>query len=187
MKYPTYGELRGNLANDERIPYRRLLQTKEWIDCRERIIKRDNFICVQCKKHGQIKIASAVYLRQRTEQERKELFEELMFNGVTGKSVDAFVKYELSPSQDRILHVHHTYYDLELLPWEYAPDALQTLCVECHQKVHEHTHIPVYRGGVELTNVKVCDRCNGSGYIPEFSHYMDGICFECDGERFVLT
>lgn len=26
-----------------------------------------------------------------------------------------------------------------------------------------------------------CERCNGGGYIPEYSHVQDGICFSCWG------
>ena len=26
-----------------------------------------------------------------------------------------------------------------------------------------------------------CTRCNGSGYIPSFSHIQEGICFACNG------
>lgn len=26
-----------------------------------------------------------------------------------------------------------------------------------------------------------CKRCNGSGYIPEYKHVQDGICFSCWG------
>lgn len=30
------------------------------------------------------------------------------------------------------LHVHHTYYDLRVSPWQYPDHTLITLCVDCH-------------------------------------------------------
>ena len=33
------------------------------------------------------------------------------------------------------LHVHHFYYDNELLPWEYKDDDLITLCETCHKAI----------------------------------------------------
>ncbi|MDC2385297.1 hypothetical protein PO144_25225, partial [Bacteroides ovatus] len=28
----------------------------------------------------------------------------------------------------------------------------------------------------------VCDRCNGTGYLPQYRYFMGGICFKCHGE-----
>jgi hypothetical protein len=33
----------------------------------------------------------------------------------------------------------------------------------------------------DLVEVCSCTRCNGTGLIPQFKHYNDGICFECLG------
>ena len=33
-------------------------------------------------------------------------------------------------------------------------------------------------------NLISCRRCDGSGYIPEYSHFQGGVCFECQGNRF---
>jgi len=33
----------------------------------------------------------------------------------------------------------------------------------------------------EFTETCTCVRCGGTGFIPEFAHYADGICFECMG------
>ncbi|WP_158666604.1 hypothetical protein [Salinibacter altiplanensis] len=30
-----------------------------------------------------------------------------------------------------------------------------------------------------------CDRCEGRGDIPEYSHVQDGICFKCGGDGYV--
>lgn len=34
---------------------------------------------------------------------------------------------------EKTLHVHHTYYDKDLLPWEYKNTDLVTLCETCHK------------------------------------------------------
>lgn len=34
------------------------------------------------------------------------------------------------------LHIHHTYYDRSLRPWEYPIESLKTLCWICHNEQH---------------------------------------------------
>ena len=82
------------------------------------------------------------------------------------------------------LHIHHTYYVKDKNPWEYENDALITLCADCHQKRHRTTMIPMYDNRKELlkSNLPLCDRCQGRGYIPQFHYHYEGICFECYGE-----
>ena len=36
----------------------------------------------------------------------------------------------------------------------------------------------------EYEDLISCIRCDGSGYIPEYSHFQGGVCFECQGNRF---
>lgn len=43
------------------------------------------------------------------------------------------------------LHVHHTYYQSGILPWEYPDESLITLCKNCHEYVHKTTKIPIKR------------------------------------------
>jgi hypothetical protein len=33
----------------------------------------------------------------------------------------------------------------------------------------------------ELINVCTCSKCNGTGFLPHFAYYADGVCFECLG------
>lgn len=82
------------------------------------------------------------------------------------------------------LHIHHKYYIKDRNPWEYENDALVTLCAECHQKRHNTTNIPLYSAEKELliTNLPMCNRCQGRGYIPQYHYYCEGICFKCFGE-----
>ncbi len=87
------------------------------------------------------------------------------------------------------LHVHHLYYIKGKEPWDYKDSALITLCADCHQKRHSHlplsVPVPLYnhdKSSILKTNMPICDRCNGSGYLPEYDYHLDGICFKCWGE-----
>jgi hypothetical protein len=33
----------------------------------------------------------------------------------------------------------------------------------------------------ELVEVCTCGKCGGSGFLPEFAYYADGVCFDCLG------
>lgn len=66
--------------------YSEQLQTWEWYNKREEILKRDNHKCQRCSD---------------------------------------------PPEQ---LHVHHKYYEPNLMAWEYPNEALITLCLWCHEK-----------------------------------------------------
>ena len=33
----------------------------------------------------------------------------------------------------------------------------------------------------EMTEIFECSKCGGSGYLPHFAYYADGVCFECIG------
>lgn len=80
------------------------------------------------------------------------------------------------------LNVHHKYYIEGKMAWDYDPKALVTLCQECHQKEHELNPIFVYdQNGKILYTMENCKRCNGSGYIPEYYYFQNGVCFECFG------
>lgn len=85
------------------------------------------------------------------------------------------------------LNIHHTYYVKGHKPWEYDNEALVTLCENCHKKRHETSYVPYYDHERRLIgNLNVCDRCGGSGYLPQYSHVEDGICFKCNGEGVIL-
>ena len=82
------------------------------------------------------------------------------------------------------LHIHHNYYIFGYKPWEYENNALVTLCASCHQKRHQNNKVPLFSEKKEIltTNLPVCDRCYGSGYLPEYHYHLNGICFKCNGE-----
>lgn len=86
------------------------------------------------------------------------------------------------------LNVHHKYYVNGLKPWEYDNKALITLCSDCHQKRHE-VSVPKYKTlsckEIEC-HCKKCDRCGGSGYLPQYFYVQNGICFKCGGEGVIV-
>ncbi len=86
-----------------------------------------------------------------------------------------------------VMHVHHKFYIMEKLPWEYEDDALLTLCNWCHWELHEKTVIPVYtvqNGELNQLDYHPCFRCHGAGVLPEYSHVESGVCFRCRGTRY---
>lgn len=80
------------------------------------------------------------------------------------------------------LHIHHNYYILGKKPWEYDDKALVTLCSKCHQNRHLKEQIPIYKDSKSKFYLPLCDRCHGTGYLSQYSYYMGGICFKCQGE-----
>ena len=83
------------------------------------------------------------------------------------------------------LHIHHTYYQLGKLPWEYPDVSLVTVCWKCHEKIHATQEIPYLDiNGLQIGNLTPCNRCKSAGYFPEYRHVENGICFRCRGKRF---
>jgi hypothetical protein len=83
------------------------------------------------------------------------------------------------------LHVHHHYYIKNRKAWEYPDEALITYCGKCHHNIHQIIKIPMYdNSGQQLYNLTPCSRCEGTGVLPEYHYYQDGICFQCGGARF---
>jgi len=85
----------------------------------------------------------------------------------------------------RGLHVHHQYYQVGKLAWEYPNDALITLCWICHEKLHQNQKIKVLNeDGLCIDGYSYCSKCFGAGEFPEFRHVQNGICFKCDGAKY---
>lgn len=88
---------------------------------------------------------------------------------------------------DDKLHVHHKYYLKNTMPWEIDDLALVSLCRKCHTNRHENEIIKVYNSTGNNSNssdyqITRCPKCFGTGYLPEFNHVEDGICFLCFGD-----
>lgn len=104
-------------------------------------------------------------------------------NHIKGLDIPAYYVSEYKV----ILNVHHKFYELGKNAWEYADDALITLCDECHHKMHKCSDVKVYtkiEGKFITMNYTPCTRCNGMGYFPEYKKVQGGICFRCRGLRY---
>ncbi len=113
-------------------------------------------------------------------------YERIIFNITLGNRL-IFIRFSLYSFHLKGLNIHHTYYTRECKPWEYENDSLVTLCEDCHKKRHENTRIPLYdQEKRHISNLIPCDRCGGSGYLPQYNHIEHGICFKCNGEGTVI-
>lgn len=185
----------------ERITYQDELSSLEWQEKRSEIIERDGNICNNCK-------AQVTTLINRFPHRKKTKEEEQEYKNRMRKAWDEVVRmYEsfgLPSSQSPkfsedieipleitdkhiILHVHHKYYIQTNRAWQYDNDALITLCSTCHQDTHNKNTIPVYsdESMIEQLNLTKCSKCNGSGYLGEYHYYLNGICFGCNGYKYL--
>jgi hypothetical protein len=85
-------------------------------------------------------------------------------------------------------HVHHNYYIQDKFPWDINDSILETLCFNCHVARHQKEKIPVYsdvQGKLILKSFEnpSCSRCGGTGYLAEYTHVQNGICFKCWGNN----
>jgi len=164
----------------EHISYAQYLTADEWLAKRNAVIERDNYICISCKR------GSTFYIKNWASPIKYHLWN---VNNSTGEHAPWHIKGDnkLIPADKHYhLEVHHRRYILNRLPWEYPNDDLITLCNHCHTEFHQNNKVPVYSED-ELTKLdyEVCDRCNGYGYLPEHKHVQNGICFKCQGERYL--
>ena len=82
------------------------------------------------------------------------------------------------------LNIHHMFYISGNMAWQYENEALVTLCYDCHKKVHENQKIEIKAPDFNPARSRYarnCDKCEGTGYLPEFSHIDNGICYPCTG------
>lgn len=205
MQSKNYASLRSEkFINNEKFLYADLLSTKEWREKREKIIIRDKIECSHCLAKGSIRKDKSVYRLKseeeisKSQQEIDKAYENLLpdYENIMksflpiNDPIPEMPKIEVDPLaidlEPNILHVHHTYYIKNHLPWEYKDESLMTLCSDCHQKLHNETYIPIYENKFlsEKLNFKKCLRCSGSGYIGKYHYYMDGICFRCNGFKY---
>jgi hypothetical protein len=98
---------------------------------------------------------------------------------------DNFTCQDCQVKGDR-LHVHHKYYLSNVLPWEIDDSVLVSLCKNCHSERHKKEIINIYDkvgNQLHLSNhvQYICWKCNGTGYLPQYAHYQNGVCFACLG------
>ncbi|WP_299183706.1 hypothetical protein [uncultured Aquimarina sp.] len=202
MKYKniTYKDLvEESRLNEQVILYADLLNTQEWKDKRKIIIDRDKNRCSVC--HSEPPKDHLLYdgfeYREMSSEEEKEYvksyWEEWEKENKDKENYELLKKVSCKPGIPLIkigiavqLHVHHTYYIKNNVPWNYPNETLITLCHSCHKRIHEKEEISVYSDeslSSEL-NLKPCSKCIGTGYIEEYYYFKNGICFRCNGNRY---
>jgi hypothetical protein len=120
------------------------------------------------------------------EKNRKERLKEFILNTnnvYKQLSIKSIENYKWVFSR---LDIHHEYYQDGCLPWEYSDDALVALCRICHETHHrnkEIVHLDI--SGRDIGKLNPCQRCSGLGYLQQYNHIENGICFLCNGNRYI--
>lgn len=189
VKLKTYAEISEEFNG--KVPYYAQLETKEWHEKREKIRNSHLNECQHCGGECVVTFIP------------KGLYNGLIFVPAILKEVevnkeqiipftDEIIKYtvkevQLVPAGNPLFaHVHHKYYILDKLAWEYPDDALVLLCHKCHLNFHKENKVPIYLDDsmVETKDLTPCFRCFGAGHFPEYNHVQNGICFRCRGARY---
>jgi hypothetical protein len=193
---------------DETASYEIILKSFEWHEKRFELFDQANFKCSNCNKHATIEMESGV--GQEASFSFVYSWDRIAVNiynkSAIKKAVVLFKSFRLpllelnwdyirnySPAEKVILQLHHTYYKIGTLPWEYPDECFKVLCKPCHEEIHQNESIPVYDSedncscGIESDSYSIeqCPRCIGEGYLPQYSHVQDGICFRCWGEGYM--
>jgi 5-methylcytosine-specific restriction endonuclease McrA len=180
-EYLPYDELKDKKSSDE-ISYEDLLFTTEWEAKRKEVISRDKWRCQECNN------IATMYALDGTSKKYYQLGEDVktdIFDD-DGNFTERTILPKTIKQTDRPyhMHVHHTFYILGNLPWEYDNKDLITLCHGCHKDFHKNNKVPYYQridNELQEIDYNPCERCNGSKYFSEYSHVKGGICFGCNG------
>lgn len=184
----NFDELKLNYRVLADIPYSELLKTTEWFDRRSIIINRDKCCCTNCGNtqtfdHFDSKTRKVLYISFGEDKLTK-------MKGEDGMWYESWIPEITILDKRYSLHVHHKFYILDRLPWEYKDKDLITLCNWCHWDFHQKNKVQIFK---ELNSklipveLALCSRCNGAGWFPEYTHVENGVCFECRGGRFERT
>lgn len=172
----TYKELLEEYSSIK-IPYPVLLDTHEWLERRAQIIIRDNCTCQICNRSKELRYPIGLRVKIRNE------------DGSFSPGSHYIPKDPIDIASGYNLHIHHKYYIADRLPWEYEDNELITYCPDCHKKWHEENKVKYYvrdeNGNLKEEVYQTCDRCNGTGYLPQYKHVDNGICFKCGGRTFI--
>jgi hypothetical protein len=159
--------------------YSELLNCKEWQDRRRDIKKKNNNFCSICKKSGPHDYKPRL-------QGRLTIFVPILYDvEVDQMGMCKHVEIEMSPNSE--LHIHHKYYVLSRLPWEYADEDLLLVCKTCHDEIHSNEQIICYKSehDKKYFHLTPCHRCDGTGYLPEYHYHENGVCFQCSGAGYL--
>tara|TARA_B110000503_G_C7141502_1_gene411023 strand:+ start:1702 stop:2301 length:600 start_codon:yes stop_codon:yes gene_type:complete len=182
---------------EEYISYLEKLSTTEWSEKRNEIIKRDKHTCDICNLQA-TSFENGLMFRDKTKTELEEYKREIAsswYDAVLPEYKNQYdrdilpeiIKNLIKKPEQIILQVHHKYYIIDNLPWDYPNDTLITLCNLCHQKLHDDIDIPIFSNDKKNVQLKYhkCTTCNGSGYRPEYHYHLNGICFNCRGKKYI--
>jgi 5-methylcytosine-specific restriction endonuclease McrA len=178
-----YEKVLQDYGNHKFIPYAELLNCIEWRERRRAIILRDGEKCQICNCFGTETLFTGSKLIHFYED-----FEEVEEFDDEGRFRVRIRMVKNKVNRPVYLHVHHKYYVLSRLPWEYEDDALETMCSVCHADFHSKNNVPKKRYendaffNLQLTP---CPRCYGAGHFPEYSHVQNGVCFYCSGSMYL--
>ena len=190
IEYLTYQELKLKLA-DQKPTYQQLLHTIEWRKLRDVVLERDNHKCTVCSttassKHGKKHIKDLtkeeIELEKFLANVKNDYYtDENEFNLQPATKVGEFINKPLH------LHIHHTFYIITNLPWEYDIEDLVTMCEPCHFDYHKKNRVNYFKdlSKSEIINLTPCTKCNASGHLAEYSHWQGGICFKCMGAKYI--
>ncbi|NDK54771.1 hypothetical protein [Pontibacter fetidus] len=136
-----------------------------------------------------IEIAHLIARKTYTDQDFEIAYLEDRLGKENARFIQAFETYKKNTYTEwknvKGLQVHHKYYQVGAMPWEYPDGALTTLCWYCHEELHKNSKVPVLdRWGNKIGEYTNCSRCHGAGVFPEFSHVQSGICFRCNGAKY---
>lgn len=187
MECPEFDYQSLKAIKGQQMTYGDLLNTLEWFSKRNTIIERDENQCVKCKRYKTFSLGGN-HFRELTLEEKMQDEDRVKKSIKTNEAKYGFAIADAASAGIEVekpiyLHVHHKYYILNKLPWEYQDDVLVTLCHFCHCEVHERDNIKIFKDErrAEEVNMTPCSRCLGRGYISEYRHVQGGICFRCHG------
>jgi hypothetical protein len=196
----NFSELKSSYDAGTTLLYSDLLKTEEWKVKRDEIIERDDHKCTVCgsqpttsfKRTGDNKILpvslSFSKLRSLLNCEQQKIFDGSQSLHFSDDFKRLLITFEIGEVKSEAFHleVHHKMYILDELPWNYSSDQLTTLCNHCHTDLHKNSVIPIYTNDKKrIVNFDVCTRCSGVGHLPEYNHVQNGICFKCEGARYL--
>lgn len=159
--------------------YSDLLSCNEWKLRRQEILNKRNEICSVCKTSGPhaykakliggfLREVPIVYDVQPDQNGKLRIIE-----------------VEMGPNAE--LHVHHKYYVLTRLPWNYSDEDLLLVCKTCHDEIHSKEKIVCYKNENDKNyfHLTACSKCDGIGHLPEYNYHQNGVCFSCNGAGYL--
>ena len=205
---PRYADVKSqiDLISNRNQQYQKLLETYEWEVFRFKVLKNDQYKCVKCgREDGPIfKSDPSNSLKEEIKKvrERNQIVRDNRSKYSTEYAIDLLIKnpdeysstfLELAEPTGNtmigrvVLQVHHKLYFENKLPWEYKFTDLVTLCQDCHEEVHRNEIIYTYFDESKSLRKSYpkCLKCGGTGHLPHYHYWAQGICFGCGGRGII--